>query len=91
MQNDVKVFIPEMLADIFPGLEIQGKPTPTSCVYRINVDVLNGEDLIKLVTIYLECAIDMFLCRQGKGITIRITMHPPGYEGRKRALRILPV
>lgn len=88
MQKNVKVFIPEMLVAIFPALKL--KKTPFD--YKLNVDVLNGDDLIKLVTIYLECAIDLFIRRSGKGMVIRITPHPEGYVSDKpRILKIMPL
>jgi hypothetical protein len=90
MQTDVKVFTPEVLAEIFPGLTIKGKPTENSCVYAINVPILQGDDLLKLVTVYLEYPIDLFLSRYGKGITIKVTFHPEGSE-RARVLKIMPL
>lgn len=87
MQQSVKVFTPELLAAIFPGLTVSKSKDFT---YNINVDVINGDDLIKLVTVYLECRIDLYLCRRAKGIKIKITTHPDGYEA-KRVFKIIPL
>ena len=88
MQTDVKVFTPELLVAIFPNLTVQFKKQPFH--YNLHVDVLNGDDLIKLVEIYLECAVDLFIYRYNKGLTIKITPHPEGYN-KPRVLKLTPL
>lgn len=78
MQPDVKVFTPDVLAEIFPDLtvkEVGGK----SAHYNSNVQVIQGDQLVKLAEIYQDYQCDIALRRYGKGITIKITPRPDGF------------
>lgn len=89
MQTDVKVFEPAMLQEIFPGVPVKNK---TNGDYSVHVTVLNGDDLLKLIVVYLECAIDLFVSRYDKGMTVKITRHPENYISDKpRVLKIIPL
>ncbi len=72
MQIVVKVFTPELLVDIFPGLEVK-------CVknkfvhYNLHTDVIDHIQLLRLASIQTESNVNLTIRRYGKGITIKFT------------------
>lgn len=90
MQQNVRVFTPELLVEIFPALEVKtASETEFNAVYKLNVKQINGDDLIKLLTIYLECNIDLDVRRSGKGLGIHVTNHKG--DLKPRVLKIFPL
>jgi hypothetical protein len=72
------VFTPELLVAIFPALTIKkvGGPKKRSAHYNLNVESINGPELIALGEIYKKSNVDIYLRRYGKGITIKVTPEP---------------
>lgn len=68
MQTDVKVFIPEMLVAIFPGLTVKKKDFH----YNIHVGVVTGDELRMLAALSDECNVGISLSPFNKGITIKV-------------------
>ena len=73
--SETKVFIPEMLAEIFPNLTVsvpKKQNQDFDVRYNINFPNINGEELVKLATLYQQTNVDIILYRYGKFVAITI-------------------
>lgn len=73
MQQDVKVFTPERLMSIFPGLTVQKK----SFHYNLHVDVISTIEIVKLAELIKQTGTYILMYRHGKGLTIKVAPSTP--------------
>lgn len=72
MQTDVKVFIPEMLVDIFPDLTVKVVDEEFK-KYNLHTDVIDHIQLLKLAKVQSESNVNICIRRYNKGLTISFT------------------
>jgi hypothetical protein len=86
-----KVFTPELLVEIFGNMQVikTGPDTEFNCLYKLKVKQINGEDLLKLLTVYLECNIDLDIRRSGTGLGIHVMDHKADIQ--PRVLKVFPL
>jgi hypothetical protein len=72
MQTDVKVFRPEMLVDVFPGLTVK-VVNDKFIHYNLHTNMITDKQIVGLANINLETNVSLFISRYGKGLTIKFT------------------
>lgn len=72
MQTDVKVFTPELLTEIFPGLKVKLVENE-SVRYNLHTDSIDHVQLLKLAKIQVESNVNLVIRRYNKGLTITFT------------------
>ena len=65
MQENVKVFTPEVLVNIFGNVKVKGDFT-----YKLHVGHINSRELSELVNVNKEYGMDFHISRSGKGLIV---------------------